>query len=200
MGSTPIARHVYERGTAAGKRVQALGGAKNHMVVLPDADLDMAADAAVSAGYGSAGERCMAVSVVVAVGDVADDLVEAVEKRLGRLQIGPGTDPDVRHGPAGHASASRQGGVVRRRRLATTVPTWWSTDGSRSSTATGSSWASAWWTTCRPDDAASTATRSSGRCSASCASTTATEALDLVNANPYGNGVGDLHPGRRSGA
>jgi malonate-semialdehyde dehydrogenase (acetylating)/methylmalonate-semialdehyde dehydrogenase len=72
VGSTPVARHVYETGTAQGKRVQALGGAKNHMVVLPDADVDAAADAAVSAGYGSAGERCMAISVVVAVGSVAD--------------------------------------------------------------------------------------------------------------------------------
>ena len=72
VGSTPVARHVYETATRHGKRVQALGGAKNHMVVLPDADIDMAADAAVSAGYGSAGERCMAVSAVVAVGDVAD--------------------------------------------------------------------------------------------------------------------------------
>jgi malonate-semialdehyde dehydrogenase (acetylating)/methylmalonate-semialdehyde dehydrogenase len=99
VGSTPVARHVYQRGTAAGKRVQALGGAKNHMVVLPDADLDMAADAAVSAGYGSAGERCMAISVVVAVGDVADDLVAAVEKRLGGLRIGPGTDPSSDMGP-----------------------------------------------------------------------------------------------------
>ena len=75
VGSTPIARYIYETGSRNGKRVQALGGAKNHMVVLPDADIDMAADAAVSAGYGSAGERCMAVSVVVAVGDVADPLV-----------------------------------------------------------------------------------------------------------------------------
>ncbi|MEJ7630011.1 MAG: CoA-acylating methylmalonate-semialdehyde dehydrogenase [Nocardioidaceae bacterium] len=99
VGSTPVARHVYERGTAAGKRIQALGGAKNHMIVLPDADLDMAADAAVSAGYGSAGERCMAVSVVVAVGDVADDLVAAVQKRLGGLRIGPGKDPSSQMGP-----------------------------------------------------------------------------------------------------
>ena len=99
VGSTPVARHVYERGTAAGKRVQALGGAKNHMVVLPDANLDMAADAAVSAGYGSAGERCMAVSVVVAVGDVGDDLVAAIEKRLSTLRIGPGTDPSSDMGP-----------------------------------------------------------------------------------------------------
>ena len=81
MGSTPIARHVYETATAAGKRVQALGGAKNHMVVLPDADLDAAADAAVSAGYGSAGERCMAISVVVAVDPVGDELVAAIAER-----------------------------------------------------------------------------------------------------------------------
>ncbi len=99
VGSTPIARHVYERGTASGKRVQALGGAKNHMVVLPDADIDMAADAAVSAAYGSAGERCMAVSVVVAVGDVGDRLVDAVSARIGKLRIGPGTDPDSEMGP-----------------------------------------------------------------------------------------------------
>ncbi len=99
VGSTPVARHVYERGTTAGKRVQALGGAKNHMVVLPDADLDMAADAAVSAAYGSAGERCMAVSVVVTVGDVSDDLVAAIEKRIGVLRIGPGTDPASQMGP-----------------------------------------------------------------------------------------------------
>ena len=91
VGSTPIARHVYATGTAHGKRVQALGGAKNHMVVLPDADIDVAADAAVSAAYGSAGERCMAVSVVVAVGDVADPLVDAIAQRLPQLRIGPGT-------------------------------------------------------------------------------------------------------------
>src|SRR6266478_9040897 len=89
VGSTPIARHIYETGTKNGKRVQALGGAKNHMVVLPDADIEMAADAAVSAAYGSAGERCMAISVVVAVGDVADPLVEAIRKRLPKITIGP---------------------------------------------------------------------------------------------------------------
>jgi malonate-semialdehyde dehydrogenase (acetylating)/methylmalonate-semialdehyde dehydrogenase len=99
VGSTPVARHVYERGTANGKRVQALGGAKNHMVVLPDADLDVAADAAVSAAYGSAGERCMAVSVVVAVGEVADPLVEALKLRLDKLIVGPGTDPASEMGP-----------------------------------------------------------------------------------------------------
>ena len=99
VGSTPIARHVYETGTRHGKRVQALGGAKNHMVVLPDADVGMAADAAVSAGYGSAGERCMAVSAVVAVGDVADRLVEAIASRIPSVAIGPGDDPDSEMGP-----------------------------------------------------------------------------------------------------
>ena len=99
VGSTPVARHVYETGTANGKRIQALGGAKNHMIVLPDADVDMAADAAVSAAYGSAGERCMAVSVLVAVGEVADPLVDAVAGRLDRLRVGAGTDPAVDMGP-----------------------------------------------------------------------------------------------------
>ncbi|HEX6515401.1 MAG TPA: CoA-acylating methylmalonate-semialdehyde dehydrogenase [Nocardioidaceae bacterium] len=105
VGSTPIARHIYATGTGHGKRVQALGGAKNHMVVLPDADVDMAADAAVSAGYGAAGERCMAVSVVVAVGAVADPLVEAIAARLPKLKVGAGVDPDTDMGPlisAGH--------------------------------------------------------------------------------------------------
>ena len=88
VGSTPIARYIYETGTRHGKRVQALGGAKNHMVVLPDADIGMAADAAVSAAYGSAGERCMAISVVVAVGGAADPLVHAIEERLPKIKIG----------------------------------------------------------------------------------------------------------------
>ena len=99
VGSTPVARHIYETGTRHGKRVQALGGAKNHMVVLPDADIDMAADAAVSAAYGSAGERCMAISVVVAVGGVADPLVDAIKARLLKVKVGPGTDPDAEMGP-----------------------------------------------------------------------------------------------------
>jgi malonate-semialdehyde dehydrogenase (acetylating)/methylmalonate-semialdehyde dehydrogenase len=99
VGSTPIARYIYETGTKHGKRVQALGGAKNHMVVLPDADIDMAADAAVSAAYGSAGERCMAISHVVAVGDAGDALVEAIKQRLPKVKVGPGTDPDSEMGP-----------------------------------------------------------------------------------------------------
>ena len=99
VGSTPIARYIYATGTANGKRVQALGGAKNHMVVLPDADIDMAADAAVSAAYGSAGERCMAISVVVAVGDVADPLVEAIKARIPQIKVGNGLDAGVEMGP-----------------------------------------------------------------------------------------------------
>src|SRR6478735_5168460 len=99
VGSTPIARYVYETGTKTGKRVQALGGAKNHMIVLPDADIEMAADAAVSAGYGSAGERCMAISVVVAVGDAADRLVKAIEDRLPKIKVGNGLEADVEMGP-----------------------------------------------------------------------------------------------------
>jgi malonate-semialdehyde dehydrogenase (acetylating) / methylmalonate-semialdehyde dehydrogenase len=99
VGSTPIAKYVYETGTEAGKRVQALAGAKNHMIVLPDADVAMAADAAVSAGYGSAGERCMAVSVVVAVADVADQLVEAIKERAERITVGDGSRPDSEMGP-----------------------------------------------------------------------------------------------------
>ena len=99
VGSTPVARYIYETGTAAGKRVQALGGAKNHMVVLPDADLDLAADAAVSAGFGSAGERCMAISVVVAVDPVGDELVARIKQRVGRLIVGPGDRSDSEMGP-----------------------------------------------------------------------------------------------------
>jgi malonate-semialdehyde dehydrogenase (acetylating)/methylmalonate-semialdehyde dehydrogenase len=99
VGSTPVARSVYERATAAGKRCQALGGAKNHMVVLPDADVDMAADAAVSAAYGSAGERCMAISQVVAVGEVAEPLIAAIRERIPRLKVGSGLEPGTEMGP-----------------------------------------------------------------------------------------------------
>ncbi|WP_027893535.1 CoA-acylating methylmalonate-semialdehyde dehydrogenase [Calidithermus chliarophilus] len=99
VGSTPIAKYIYETGTKNGKRVQALGGAKNHMVVLPDADVNMAADAAVSAAYGSAGERCMAISVVVAVGDVADPLIEAIKERMPKIKVGPGLEEGNEMGP-----------------------------------------------------------------------------------------------------
>jgi malonate-semialdehyde dehydrogenase (acetylating)/methylmalonate-semialdehyde dehydrogenase len=124
VGSTRIARYIYETGTKNGKRVQALGGAKNHMLVLPDADIEMAADAAVSAAYGSAGERCMAISVVVAVGDAADPLVAAIEQRLPKIKVGPGSDPAVEMGPlitrehrdrvAGFLEAGQQAGATLR--------------------------------------------------------------------------------------
>src|SRR5580658_4533713 len=99
VGSTPIARYIYETATRNGKRVQALGGAKNHMLVLPDADIGMAADAAVSAAFGSAGERCMAISVLVAVEPVADPLIQALEERMARIKIGPGLEGGNEMGP-----------------------------------------------------------------------------------------------------
>ncbi len=99
VGSTPIAKYIYETGTGNGKRVQALGGAKNHMLVLPDADLDMAADAVVSAAYGSAGERCMAISMVVAVESIADALVQKIADRIPAIKVGPASDADAEMGP-----------------------------------------------------------------------------------------------------
>ncbi len=122
VGSTPVARYVYEQGTSQGKRVQALGGAKNHALVLPDADIDMAADAVVSAAYGAAGERCMALSVAVAVGDVADALVDAVAVRLPKLKVAAGCEADTDMGPlitrehrdrvAGYIGAGAQAGAT----------------------------------------------------------------------------------------
>ncbi|WP_291426099.1 CoA-acylating methylmalonate-semialdehyde dehydrogenase [Deinococcus sp.] len=123
VGSTPIAKYIYEKGTSFGKRVQALGGAKNHMLILPDADIGAAADAAVSAAFGSAGERCMAISVAVAVGDAGDKLVEAIKERIPKVKIGPGDQPENEMGPlitrehrdkvAGYVqSAQEQGATV----------------------------------------------------------------------------------------
>lgn len=122
VGSTPIAKYIYETGTAHGKRVQALGGAKNHALVLPDADVDLAADSVVSAAYGAAGERCMALSVAVAVGDVADPLVDAIAVRLPKLTIGDGAAPGTDMGPlitrehrdkvAGYIGAGEQAGAT----------------------------------------------------------------------------------------
>jgi malonate-semialdehyde dehydrogenase (acetylating)/methylmalonate-semialdehyde dehydrogenase len=99
VGSTPIAEYIYRTGTAHGKRVQALGGAKNHMVVMPDADLDQTTDALMGAGYGSAGERCMAISVAVAVGGVGDALIERLAPRVRALKVAPGTDAEAEMGP-----------------------------------------------------------------------------------------------------
>jgi malonate-semialdehyde dehydrogenase (acetylating) / methylmalonate-semialdehyde dehydrogenase len=122
VGSTAVARHVYETATANAKRVQALGGAKNHLIVLPDADLDRTADACVSAGFGSAGERCMAISVVVAVDPIGDALVEKIAERTGELRVGPATDPQADMGPlitrahrdrvAGYLDAAAADGAV----------------------------------------------------------------------------------------
>ena len=188
VGSTPIARYVYETGTKAGKRVQALGGAKNHMIVLPDADIDMAADAAVSAGYGSAGERCMAISVVVAVGDAGDQLVGAIKERLpqgqGRRRHGPRARRWARSSRASTATRSRRTSTRGPRRERRSSPT---AARPRPTTAASSS-ASRCSTTSRPRWTR-TATRSSGPCSPSSASATYDEALRLVNENPYGNGV-----------
>jgi malonate-semialdehyde dehydrogenase (acetylating) / methylmalonate-semialdehyde dehydrogenase len=99
VGSTPIAKYIYEQGTKRGKRVQALGGAKNHMLVLPDADMELAADSAINAGYGSAGERCMAISVLLTVGDAAEKLLPKIKERLAKLKVGPGTQPSSEMGP-----------------------------------------------------------------------------------------------------
>ena len=115
VGSTPIARYIYETATAHGKRVQALGGAKNHAVVLPDADMDLAADGLVSAGYGSAGQRCMAVSVAVAVGDAAEPLVAKVRERMAALTVGDGADAGSDMGPLVSDRAPGQGRGLRGR-------------------------------------------------------------------------------------
>src|SRR5262249_12675656 len=99
VGSTPIAHYIAQRASAAGKRAQALGGAKNHMVVMPDADLEQAADALIGSAYGSAGERCMAISVAVLVGDTADTLIPKLAERARRLRIGHGMQSDAEMGP-----------------------------------------------------------------------------------------------------
>ena len=197
VGSTPIAKYIYETGTKNGKRVQALGGAKNHMLVLPDADLDMAADAAVSAGYGSAGERCMAISVVLAVEAIADD-ARRQDRRAHPVDQGrPGHEPDNEMGPLitgehrdkvrGYVDGAAADGatvVVDGRDDVPGRGLLPQADAARQRHARAR----------RP-----TTTRSSARCSASSASTSYDEALHLINDNPYGNGVGHLHPRRRRG-
>ncbi|MGE3288162.1 MAG: CoA-acylating methylmalonate-semialdehyde dehydrogenase [Pseudonocardia sp.] len=105
VGSTPIARYIYEHGTANGKRVQALGGAKNHAIVLPDAPLDFASDHLVAAAFGSAGERCMAISAAIAVGDAGDQLVDVVAEKARAVKVGPGRDPESEMGPIVTAAA-----------------------------------------------------------------------------------------------
>jgi malonate-semialdehyde dehydrogenase (acetylating)/methylmalonate-semialdehyde dehydrogenase len=105
VGSTPIARYIHERATAQGKRVQALGGAKNHAIVMPDADLDFTTNHLIAAGFGSAGQRCMAIAVAVAVGDVADDLVDRLKRKALEIKVGPGLDPESDMGPVITAAA-----------------------------------------------------------------------------------------------
>ena len=126
VGSTPIARYVHDRATAAGKRVQALGGAKNHAVVLPDADLDVTANELTAAGYGSAGQRCMAISVVVAVGDAAD-AADRAPAREGARRSGsaPAASPDSEMGPVVTAAARDR--IVDYIERAASRATWWST-------------------------------------------------------------------------
>ena len=189
VGSTPVARHVHETATRSGKRVQALGGAKNHMVVLPDADLDLAADAAVGAGFGSAGERCMAVSVLVAVGGTGDALVERLRERVARLRVGPGTDPAADMGPlitrehrdrvAAHVDTAVDEGAVL------------AVDG-RSHPVDGDE-SGFWLGPCVLDDVrpGMTAYREEifGPVLSVVRVDSLDDALDLVNANPYGNGT-----------
>ena len=164
VGSTPIAKYVHERATAAGKRVQALGGAKNHAIVMPDADLDFATNHLIAAGYGSAGQRCMAISIAVAVGDVGDELVERLRAKALSIRVGPGLEPDSEMGPVVTAAArDRVVGYVERTTADVVVDgrehsTWAATDSGsarRCSTTSPPTWRS-------------TATRSSGRCWAWC--------------------------------
>ncbi len=198
VGSTPIARYIHATASANGKRVQALGGAKNHMLVLPDADLDAAADAAVSAAYGSAGERCMAIPAVVAVGAVGDELVEKIRERAEKIKIGPGDDPASEMGPSS-PRAPRQGGVLRRGRgRPRAARSSWTAPGTRSTatrTATGS--ASPCWTGCRPRRRP-TRTRSSAR-SCACCAPRPTRRASRSSTPPLRQRHRDLHPGRRRG-
>ena len=187
VGSTPVARHVYEAGSAHGKRVQALGGAKNHMVVLPDADVDIAADAAVSAAYGSAGERCMAVSVLVAVGGIGDALVEAVRLRLDKLVVGPGTEPASEMGPlitrahrdrvASHVAAAAEAGA----RIAV--------DGRAKAFPGDGFFLGATLLDHVTPDMAAYRDEIFGPVLCVVRAERYADALDLINANPYGNGV-----------
>ena len=201
VGSTPIARHVYEEGARHGKRVQALGGAKNHMIVLPDADVGAAADAAISAGYGSAGERCMAISVVVAVGGVADPLVDAITAAHPLRRHRPGRRPRVADGPARHrrstATVSAPTSMAPRPR----APGWsWTAGRSRRRppTPTASSSAARCSTTSAPawrayDDEIFGPVLSVVRVA------DYDEAIELVNAQPLRQRDGHLHPRRRRG-
>jgi malonate-semialdehyde dehydrogenase (acetylating) / methylmalonate-semialdehyde dehydrogenase len=188
VGSTPVARHVYETGTRHGKRVQALGGAKNHMVVTPDADLDAAADAAVSAGFGSAGERCMAVSVVVAVNPIGDDLVARITERMARLRTGDGRrgsdmGPLVTGAHRDKVTSYIDAGVQAGAKLVV--------DG-RGNDVDGSSggfWQGPTLFDHVPTEASVYTDEIFGPVLSVVRAPSFDQALDLVNANPYGNGT-----------
>lgn len=193
VGSTPVARHVYSRASASGKRVQALGGAKNHMLVLPDADLDAAADAAVTAAYGSAGQRCMAVSVVVAVGSAGDALVSRIAERATKVKIGPGNDPTSEMGPlVTKAHRDEVANYVGAR--PPREPTWCSTAGTSPSRAsrTGTGWVFRSSTTSAPirtptgtrSSAPSCACSARGPTTRPCASSTAPRSATPARSSP----------------
>jgi malonate-semialdehyde dehydrogenase (acetylating)/methylmalonate-semialdehyde dehydrogenase len=186
VGSTPVARHVYETGTRNGKRVQALGGAKNHMVVMPDADVGAAADAAVSAAYGSAGERCMAISIVVAVGSVADPLIDAISARIRDVVVGPGSDPASMMGPL--VTAEHRDRVTSYVRGATGEGARVVVDGS------AQTWSEGFFAGCSLIDEVKPGMRLYddeifGPVLGVVRVPTFDDAVALVNANPYGNGV-----------
>ncbi len=187
VGSTPIARYIYETGTANGKRVQALGGAKNHMVVLPDADIDMAADAAVSAAYGSAGERCMAISVVVAVGGVGDKLVAAISERVPKILVGPGDDPSSEMGPL--VTREHRDKVASYLDIATADGAHLVIDGRQSSVPQDGFYLGCSLVDNVPPSSAVYRDEIFGPVLSVVRVDTYREAIDLLDANPYGNGV-----------
>ncbi len=189
VGSTPIARYIHERGTASGKRVQALGGAKNHAVVLPDADVDYVSDHLVAAAFGSAGERCMAISAAVTVGDAGDSVVDAVVARAGKVRVGPGRDADSEMGPVVTAAARDRitgligSGEAQGARLAV--------DGRdyRVAGHEGGFWVGP--TVIDQVTAEMDVYREEifGPVLSVVRATTVDEAIELINANPYGNGT-----------
>ncbi|EEP70675.1 methylmalonate-semialdehyde dehydrogenase [Micromonospora sp. ATCC 39149] len=188
VGSTPVARHVHRRGTAAGKRVQALGGAKNHMVVLPDADLDLAADAAVNAGFGSAGERCMAISALVAVEPVADALVARIAERMARLRTGDGRRGCDMGPLVTAAHAERVRGYVEAGVAAGAVPVVDGRDVAPDGEPGGFWFGPTLFDRVNPDMSIYT-DEIFGPVLGVLRVGSYDEAVDLVNANPYGNGT-----------
>jgi malonate-semialdehyde dehydrogenase (acetylating) / methylmalonate-semialdehyde dehydrogenase len=187
VGSTPIAKYIYETGTANGKRVQALGGAKNHMVVLPDADINMAADAAVSAAFGSAGERCMAISVVVAVGGVGDKMVSAIAERVPKILVGPGDDPSSEMGPL--VTREHRDKVASYMGIAEADGATLVIDGRNASVPSDGFYLGCSLLDNVPPTSAAYKDEIFGPVLSVVRVDTYQDALDLIHANPYGNGV-----------